>query len=107
MNRLILLLSALVVGSVVTGCASTGLNSRTGAALVMVAQESGMATPDAGANKMGTACSQNILGIASVGDSTIDAAKKAGGITKVSSVDYDFTNILFIYGKVCTIVRGM
>ena len=57
-------------------------------------------------NKSGEACATNILGIMATGDASIDAAKKAGGITTVSSVDHSSTMVLMVYGQYCTVVKG-
>jgi hypothetical protein len=57
-------------------------------------------------NKTGEACATNILGIMATGDASIDAAKKAGGISTVSSVDHTSTMVLMVYGKYCTVVKG-
>jgi len=100
------LISGVFLTLVLSGCASTGAYTKTGPALVSNFRESGMATAEVAATKTGQACSENILGVVGTGDSSIDAAKKAGGITRVSSIDYDFKNVLFLYGKVCTIVKG-
>jgi hypothetical protein len=54
----------------------------------------------------GTACAKTILGLVGTGDASIDAAKKAGGIQEVSSVDYHATNTLGIVAEFCTIVHG-
>lgn len=56
--------------------------------------------------KTGKACASNILGIIATGDNSINTAQKVGGVTKIASVDYDRMNILMLYSKVCTIVRG-
>ena len=56
--------------------------------------------------KTGQACATNILGLISTGDASIDAAKKAGGITTVASVDHDSTSVLMVYGQYCTVVKG-
>ncbi len=56
--------------------------------------------------KMGKACVVGVLQMVSAGDGGIDAAKRDGNITKVASVDYDFMNVLGVYGQYCTIVRG-
>jgi len=61
------------------------------------------ATP---ATKTGRACSNSILGIVATGDASIDAAKRAGDITSVASVDFESTNVLFLYASFCTVVRG-
>lgn len=56
--------------------------------------------------KTGRSCSSSILGIIANGDASIDAAKRAGGITTVASVDFESTNVLFVYATFCTVVRG-
>lgn len=56
--------------------------------------------------KTGKACVINVLMLVGAGDGGIDAAKREGNITKVASVDYDFMNILGVYGQYCTIVKG-
>jgi hypothetical protein len=58
-----------------------------------------------GTGKTGTACSQGILGLIATGDSSIEAAKRAGGIKKVTSVDHH-SKWLVVYGEFCTIVTG-
>jgi hypothetical protein len=60
---------------------------------------------DLGAKK-GEACSSSILGWVTTGDSSVAAAAKTGGITKVASVDNSFTNILGIYATYCVQVTG-
>jgi len=57
-------------------------------------------------NKTGEACAMSILGIVAIGDGSIDAAKKDGGITQVASVDHKAFSVLGIYGNVCTVVTG-
>lgn len=89
-----------------TSCASTGWFTRDGGAWVVVRKDSGIATSKRKITKQGRACSLNILGIVSVGDSSITKAKEEGKITRVSHVDHDLMNILGIYGSVCTIVYG-
>jgi hypothetical protein len=60
---------------------------------------------DLGAKK-GEACSSSILGWITTGDSSVATAAKAGGITKVSSVDNTYSNILGIYASYCVNVTG-
>ena len=75
----------------------------------------------ANASKSGQSCATNILGLISIGDASIDAAKKAGSIKDVAtreeieflaghkdvaSVDHDSTSILGLYGTFCTVVKG-
>ena len=56
--------------------------------------------------KEGQACAQSILGLVAQGDASIKAAAKAGGITKIDSVDHYSRNLLGIIADFCTIVRG-
>jgi hypothetical protein len=63
------------------------------------------ATSSAG-TKQGQACARSILGFIATGDASIEAAKRAAGITEVSSVDHHTTNILGIIGDFCTVVKG-
>ena len=87
----------------VTGCAN--VRGPVPAALSFYAAplDAGTATS---ADKRGEACAQNILGIAAWGDASIDAAKKAGGITRVASVEQLPTRVLGYYARFCTVVRG-
>ncbi len=69
-------------------------------------QEPWAVTEASVASKRGEACGENILGVVATGDHSIDAAKRNGGITQVTSVDKDISSILGLYAKVCTVVRG-
>src|SRR3954465_14838990 len=62
--------------------------------------------PGKSGDKVGEACATGILYAAAFGDASLDAAKKAGGITEVHSVEYHVTNILGIYMQGCTEVHG-
>ena len=55
--------------------------------------------------KVGEASSMGILSIVT-GDSSIDAAKKAGGIKKIYYVDYQSMQVLGVYAKTTTRVYG-
>jgi hypothetical protein len=57
-------------------------------------------------SKQGQACARTILGMVATGDASIEAAKRAGGIREVASVDHHTTNMLGIIGDFCTIVTG-
>ena len=65
------------------------------------------ATASVEASKFGKSCAQNFLGLVATGDATIEAAKKAGGIATVSSVDGYGTSVLFLYSRYCTVVKGL
>ncbi len=100
--RLLAAAAALTFG--LAGCAQ--VPSDMGFALIVDSQEPVSATEASVASKRGEACGENILGIIAQGDHSIDAAKRNGGITQVTSVDTDVFSILTFYGKRCTIVRG-
>jgi len=56
--------------------------------------------------KTGEASCTSILSMVAVGDCSIEAAKKNGGITKVNHVDWAAKSILGIYGSYKVIVSG-
>lgn len=60
---------------------------------------------DVTAAKEGRSECRVVLGLASTGDCSIEAAKTSGGISRVHSVDY-LVNDYFVYGTYTTIVRG-
>ncbi len=64
------------------------------------------ATSNQAGNRVGESCATTILGLIGTGDASIEEARRAGGITQITSVDEKANNILGIYGKYCTIVRG-
>jgi len=61
----------------------------------------------AGQQKRGTASAIAILGLIAVGDASLDAALKDGGITKVHHVDHQVNTVLFaLFAQTRTIVYG-
>lgn len=58
------------------------------------------------ATRKGEACGKNFLGIASVGDATIEAAKNKSGINNVATVNIEYFSVLGIYAQACTVVSG-
>ena len=62
--------------------------------------------PGKSGDKHGEACATGILGAAAFGDASLDAAKKAGGVTEIHSVEFHGTNILGLYTQGCTEVHG-
>ncbi len=65
-----------------------------------------IATANSAAMKVGVSECTSILALVAMGDASIEAAAKNGGITKIRSVDWEAKNILGIYGTYRTIVRG-
>jgi hypothetical protein len=64
------------------------------------------ATANSTATKTGTSVAHSYLGLVATGDASIETAKKAGGITKVTHVDWKAKNFLGIYGTYTTTVHG-
>jgi len=56
--------------------------------------------------KKGEACATGILGLVATGDASLEAAAKDGKITQITAVDYHYNNILGLYAKYCTVVKG-
>ncbi len=62
---------------------------------------------NAGSKLVGEACQISMFYLVSWGDSSIQAAKKAGKIIKVGSVEYEQTGVLgILYHSFCTKVTG-
>lgn len=101
MKKIIMATVALVA---VTGCATSG-SPLTGT-LYSDVQHGQVATTTTSSSRTGTACAQSFLGAVALGDASIQAAKSAGQISNVSSVDAQSMNILGFYAKYCTIVKG-
>ncbi|WP_104751090.1 TRL-like family protein [Helicobacter salomonis] len=61
---------------------------------------------DAKASKTGEASCTSILGLIAFGDCSVAKAAKEGHISEIKSVDRKVMNILGIYGRYTTIVKG-
>ena len=61
---------------------------------------------DADNKKHGSATCHSYLGLCAVGDASIEAAAKAGGITKIHHVDFKSHSVIGIYAEFTTIVYG-
>lgn len=65
------------------------------------------ATPAPTASKTGTSETTGFLWLVSIGDASIDTAKKNGAITRVASTDYQHVVVLGgLFSKYTTIVKG-
>ena len=91
--------AALLLGA----CATP--NTEVGIALFNDTVQPMMVTSTSGATKVGRACAKNYLGLVITGDMSVEAAKKDGKITQVTSVDKEIKGYV-IYAEVCTVVRG-
>ncbi len=101
MVRFALKATALLV--LATGCASAAKPVN---GMFYSDTQFGMIATTGAAKKTGKACSQSILGAVALGDASIEAAKKAGGISSVATVDATSKNILGFYAEFCTVVSG-
>jgi hypothetical protein len=104
MRLQIKILTLLVVGCLLSGCATSyhplvgGIYTANKGPLLVTESEGG--------TKEGIATSKSILGFCT-GDSSIGAAAQNGNISKIMAVDTDITSVLFgIYVEYTTIVRG-
>ena len=85
------------------GCAQVG---PTGGIVFHDIKYGQFATTEVNATKTGTACQTSVLSLVAQGDASVDAAKRDGKITKVSSIDSSSFSVLGFYNKYCTIVKG-
>lgn len=102
MKKGLLIAGVAVVATSLTGCAATPKGPGMILSDYTYSEQSG----DANCVKHGTATHKNILGLVATGDSGVEAAKKAGQITRVSSVDIKYNSILGIIGTTVTKVCG-
>ena len=105
MNRIVKSLIAGVCLLSFVGCAQIVMSPALG---VLYTDVSGplTATSAERGSKTGVATAESILGLVALGDASIQAASRNGGITKIKTVDFDSKNILGIYGTFTTRVTG-
>ncbi|MBP7710164.1 MAG: TRL-like family protein [Rickettsiales bacterium] len=104
MKRIILLIA---LSAVLASCAQT--RSGVSSGLLVTSWDdtvSGSVNNSVALDKRGEACVINVLGIVAVGDSSVEAAKKAGSINKVAVADTNYLNVLGIFQKGCTVAKG-
>lgn len=99
------LLTLAALATLTSGCAMSANAPVTGT-IYLGAKGATNATSNDVAAKTGESCATSYLGIIGLGDASIASAAKAGGITKISSVDSDNMAILGVYAKNCTVVSG-
>jgi hypothetical protein len=98
--------SLLIAGVMATALVATGcVYSEVGGAIWTDVKGPIAPASAVGTGKTGTSCSNTILGIIATGDASIEAAKRNGKITKVTSVDHH-SKWMVVYGEFCTIVTG-
>lgn len=96
---------SLIVMTGITGCALPTRFPLVGA--LYTSTQQGLAATAQLSVKRGEACASHILGVVATGDASIEAARKAGGIRSISTVDEAVTAYVFgLYSQVCTVVHG-
>jgi len=105
MKKTALALATAASFALLTGCAGTGAAPVNGF-LFSDAKGPLLATNNKNATKVGKAACTSILGWIGQGDCSIEAAAKAGGITEISTVDTEVTNLIGVYATRTTVVRG-
>ncbi|EEO24952.2 MAG: TRL-like family protein [Helicobacter sp.] len=97
-----LLVASLLAGSLlISGCAAP---YPMGSLYTGVKQ--GVGGDSAKYSKEGTATCTSILSLVALGDCSVEAAAKAGGITDIKLIDQEAKNYLGLYGQYTTIVKG-
>lgn len=109
MRRLVsvvLMFLVLTSSLLVSGCAAFVVTPVMGALYTSVKAPVTAGDQAVGHSKVGRASASSILGLIATGDASIDAAMRAGGITKIHHVDYEGSSILGIVATFTTIVYG-
>ena len=88
-----------------SGCAMSNSTPVTGFAYSGT-QGATAATSNTVGSKTGQSCATSYVGVVGLGDASIAAAAKAGGITTISTVDSDNFAVIGVYAKNCTVVTG-
>ena len=97
-----------LVGAQVTGCAVPNTTHIAGSFFLDVGHEGWVVAHDGkvASTKTGMGTQKGILGIVTTGDGSIEAARKAGELTRISHIDYHGSHILGIIGECSTIAYG-
>lgn len=70
------------------------------------AQGLAVAVEPCSATKVGQSTATGVMGMVAVGDASVEAAMKNGGITKVHHVDHEVLSVLGLFVTSTTIVKG-
>ncbi len=99
-SRRILVAGLLALALPALGC----VYSHAGPGFIYMDVQGPLGPSDGSGSKEGEACARNYIGLAAVGDATIDTAKSRGGIGEAKTVSYHSRNILG-FGTFCTVVK--
>jgi hypothetical protein len=102
--RILILLSVLIALLTIAGC---GFISDGPFGWVYTNHKTSVAIgPAQNIKKEGRACIHSFFGMISVGDATIDTARKSAGIKKIATVDRESFSLFGTYSRQCTVVAG-
>lgn len=87
-------------------CVLTGYRGGSGAAYFGFAAREGAGATELPGPKRGDACAYNVLALVSFGNASIVKAKQNGGISRVATVDHDYSNLLWSFGRYCVVITG-
>lgn len=87
-------------------CVLTGYRGGGGAAYFGYATREAADATEAPGPKRGDACAYNVLALVSLGNASIAKAKQNGGISRVATVDHDYSNLLWSFGRYCVVITG-
>lgn len=103
MTRLLTLTAATLTITALIGCAS---GTPVSGFVFSDVQGPVNATGAMRGNLHGEACAASYLSLIALGDASISAAAKAGGVNQISHVDHTWTNVFGLYAQYCTHVWG-
>ncbi len=100
------LLIVCLAGALILGGCAAGMTPVTGFLFSDVSGPLTATASTAGFNRMGQSEATSILGWVATGDASINAAARAGGISRIHHVDYHTQSILGVYAKTTVTVYG-
>lgn len=103
-KMLVFFIMSIFIGSLLVGCMP--VKTPVMGVLFTDVKANDSPTSNVGMKKTGNAKCISVLGLVAVGDCSIEAAMKNGGITKIHHVDYNAKNILGIYAEYTVDVYG-
>jgi hypothetical protein len=97
----------MIAGLMVLGLMTTGCLGVASPVLGVFVTDStyGGVPREQGGSKTGEACATSTLTLLAMGDTSVEAAAKEGGITKAKSIRHS-SDWTLIFGTYCTIVTG-
>ena len=105
MKKYVALAMVVLLAASLAGCAAAQTPA-IGLLYTNISGPLGATDSDQVPTKSGSATAKSILGLIATGDASIQAAAKAGGITKIHHVDYSNKSLLGLYANFTVTVYG-